>query len=142
MKPLTNEGIIGPPEEGQTSADYIDFSIRVQSATHLDNGTINYPETLGHEIYLHLNNYLDDYVKAFERGGSKASTTVYNNYLKDNWQGYQDHLSMANKSKRSSLYYTFINQLKAVLNPSEVEKHVQRERIKNRNAGERQKRNN
>ena len=41
---------------------------------------MNYAETLGHEVFLHLNQYVDEYVAAFEVFGQKAANNVYQRY--------------------------------------------------------------
>src|SRR5690606_7962369 len=129
----------GPAQEGQKGPSYIDFYTNLN--TFIENNTdINFAETTGHEVFLHLKQYLDAYIEAFENSGTKGAKAVMDKHNKGNYMGYRDHFSMANKTKASKEYYEFINQLKSVFNPREVQKHVDAERKKNLNAAKAQKR--
>ena len=136
--PPRAHSIYGPAEEGRKSASYIDFYTNLN--TFIENDTdINFAETIGHEVFLHLKQYLDAYIEAFESNGRKGADAVINEHQKGNYKGYRDHFSMGNKTKASREYYDYINQLKSVFNPSAVQKHVDAERKKNLNAAKAQK---
>jgi hypothetical protein len=137
LDPVVNL-IQGPVQPGMKHLGYIDFFTRL-NLNISDETDINFGETLGHEIFLHLNKYLGAFIEAFEKNGTKGSDAVLSDYYKNNYKGYSDHISMADKTKGSREYYEYINQLKKVFNPLEVQKHVNYERIKNRDAGKRQK---
>lgn len=129
----------GPAQEGSKGPSYIDFYSNLN--TFIENSTdINFAETVGHEVFLHLKQYLDAYVEAFENNGRKGADAVINENKKGNYKGYRDHFSMGNKTKASKEYYDYINQLKSVFNPRGVQKHVDAERKKNLNAAKAQKR--
>jgi hypothetical protein len=125
-----NRSVSGPMQEGKTS-NYIDFYLRVRCS--LENSKINIPETIGHEAFLHISQYMDDYVKAFEANDLKGAESILEKHSSGNPNGARDHMDMYNKTQKASNYYKFINQLKGILNPGEVQKHVMKERIKNYN---------
>lgn len=119
----------GPPEQGKASPGYVDFYVNLY--TQMGNESdVNYAETLGHEAFLHLSQYVDEYVAGFELFGQKAADNVIKKYYEGNPGGDKDHLSMYKKTERSKKYYHYINQLKSVLNPESVQKHVENERKK------------
>jgi len=119
----------GPPELGEPPPGYVDFYVNLYS--QMDNDSeVNYAETLGHEVFLHLNQYVDEFINAFDRFGQLAANNVYKNYDQGNSNGDRDHKSMYQKTGGSRKYYEYINQLKGVLNPESVEKHVENERKK------------
>lgn len=127
-KPI-GRSLNGPPEKGKASPGYVDFYVNLYS--QMDNDSeVNYAETLGHEVFLHLNQYVDEYVAAFDVFGQKAANNVYQRYDQGNPDGDRDHKSMYQKTDGSKKYYHYINQLKGVLNPASVEKHVENERKK------------
>ncbi len=130
-----NRNVFGPMQEGKTNS-YIDFYFRAD--TKMTNISINMPETIGHELFGHLDQYLDDYVKAFEKSGSTGANTVYSNYLKNNSSG-QDHFRLAGGDVKK--YNTFISQLKSILNPQKVQNHVNAERAKILNVAKSEKAN-
>ncbi|WP_343622702.1 RHS repeat-associated core domain-containing protein, partial [Flavobacterium lindanitolerans] len=98
----------------------------------MENPIYNIPETLGHELFLHLNNDMRDYIKAFNENGWRGSDAVDAKDKEVNPKGYLDHLGMTNDKKgRAKKYYEFISQLKQILNPEEVQKQVEKDRVKN-----------
>ena len=130
--------IFGPAQEGRNSASYIDFYTNLN--TSIENNTdISFAETIGHEVFLHLKQYLDAYIEAFEKNGKKGADAVISEYNKGNYKGYRDHFSMVNETKASKEYYEYINQLKSVFNPREVQKHVDAERKKSLKVAKAQK---
>ncbi|MCX2682148.1 hypothetical protein OOZ15_19535 [Galbibacter sp. EGI 63066] len=128
--PPINQSAFGPMQEGKTN-NYVDFFLRVNY--NIENSEINIPETIGHEAFLHLSQYVDDYIKAFEANDSEGAQTIIDKHQEGNPSGARDHLSMYYKTKKAQKYYTFINQLKSIFNPREVQKHIDNERAKNYN---------
>lgn len=121
--------LVGPPEKGKAGPGYVDFYVNIYS--QMDNDSeINYAETLGHEIFLHLNQYADEYIAMFEMFGQKAADNFYERHYQDDPNGDREHKSMYKKAEGSKKYYQYINQLKGVLNPASVEKHIENERKK------------
>jgi len=98
----------------------------------MENPEYNIPETLGHEVFLHMDNYMNDYIKAFEKNGWRGSDAAHEKQQENNTEGYKDHLNMTNdQNGKAKKYYEFISQLKGVLNPEEVQKQVDKDRVKN-----------
>ena len=125
-----NNILAGPSEKGKSGPSYVDFYIGLNLGVE-NPSTLNYTETIGHEAFLHTEQFLDDYISAFENNGHKASKEVYAKHSKGNPSGAKDHLSLKSYKGKARKYYTFINQLKSVFNPREVQKHVNKERKKN-----------
>lgn len=111
-----NRSVFGPMQEGKTN-DYIDFFIGLNSQVE-NNFDINFAETVGHETFDHLDQYLEAYVKAFEESGANGTNAVYSNY-KNNNRGYQDHFDLSGVKVQK--YNTFITQLKGIFNPAAVQ---------------------
>jgi RHS repeat-associated protein len=138
-----SEGYVGNPipHDGKgpvSGTGHVDFYVNMSSST-LNDSEINFAETLGHEVFLHLNQYLDKYIEAFERGGSREARKVHEQHQEGNYLGYRDHFAMANRTPASKAYYIFVEQLKRIFNPQDVNKHIEAERSKNKRAAERQK---
>ncbi|TAI48484.1 RHS repeat domain-containing protein [Flagellimonas allohymeniacidonis] len=130
-----NHSVFGPVREGKTN-DYIDFFIGLNSKIS-NSFDINFAETVGHEVFGHLEQYLDDYIKAFEESGANAANAVFSEYRKKNERGYQDHFDLA--GGKVQRYNTFVTQLKAIFNPAQVQKHVNAEMKKTLKAAKAQK---
>ena len=98
----------------------------------MDNPNYNIPETLGHEVFLHMNDYMNDYIKAFKKNGWYGSDAAYKKRQESDPEGYKEHLNMTNdQNGKAQKYYEFISQLKGVLNPKQVQKQVDKDRVKN-----------
>ena len=98
----------------------------------MENPDYNIPETLGHEVFLHMDNYMDDYIKAFEKNGWRGSDAAHEKLQENNAEGYKDHLNMTtDPNGKAKKYYEFISQLKGILNPADVQKQVDKDRVKN-----------
>jgi hypothetical protein len=88
----------------------------------------NDAETVGHEVFLHLNQYLDNLINAYKRGGRGDALLTYLEYADSNPSGYKDHLSMKDdKEGRAKKFFEFVSQLKTVLNPAQVQKMVNKD---------------
>jgi len=132
-----NNTVSGPVQEGEKALSYIDFRILLNRGGSNDSD-LNAVETLGHEAFLHLSQYLDDYVKAFEANDIEGMNSVMAKHKNGNPEGARNHLNMSNpNSKEAEKYNQFINQLKSVFNPRAVQKHVNKERQKNLNHAKR-----
>jgi len=104
----------------------ISFQIKLNKDTF--GNLANDAETVGHEAFLHLNQYLDNLVKASERNGNGDAMLTYLEYKDSNPSGYKDHLSMKDdKEGRAKKFFEYISQLKTVLNPAQVQKMVNRD---------------
>lgn len=127
-----DNNVFGPTKNGE-SGSFIDFYVAVD--TKMENSDINFPETIAHEIFLHLDKFLDSYVSAFNNQIPFLNSTeaVYDSFSRNNYKGSQNHLDMA--AGKGVKYYQFISQLKRIYNPEQVQKHVNNEKEKNRNHG-------
>jgi hypothetical protein len=78
---------------------------------------------------------LDYYVNLLEDKGASAVRQYSLAKLRDNFEGFQEHLAVSGKGNTSlaNRYYNFISQLKQVLNPIKIDKLVKREQSKNLN---------
>ena len=90
--------------------------------------------TLGHESFLHMDQYYERLIKAYERKDGRA----YNNVRHERTQisrdrnGRPEHIGYLNKETSYSKMYNFLNQLRKVLNPAQVDRQRQKhdERLK------------
>ena len=124
-----------PNSLNKNSSSFIEFYIKLNIARVEHNGRLGVTETIGHEIFLHLNQFLDDYIQAYETQGvlKQNSSEVYAKHSEGNPSGARDHLSQWYYTKKAKEYYRFISQLKSIFNPKEVQNHVNYERNKNFN---------
>ena len=125
--PPINRFVYGPMQGGKTN-NYIEFFLQVD--IRMDNIAINMAETIGYEVFLHLSQYLDDYIKSFEANDLEGAQAILNKHSNGNPSGARDHLSQYYKTIKANQYYTFINQLKTILNPIEVQKQVDIDKVK------------
>ncbi|WP_281921060.1 RHS repeat domain-containing protein [Flavobacterium collinsii] len=118
--------------EGKTLSPSIskeNMIFTIQLNKDIENPSIiNEAETTGHEVFLHLLQDLDDLVSAFNKGGRGEADMVNTQQFMDNKGGYKDHRAVKeDKQGRAKKYFEYISQLKTVLNPSEVQKLVNKE---------------
>jgi RHS repeat-associated protein len=112
----------------------IDFYMEINK--DMPNPKINMAETIGHETFLHIYYDMIELIKAFDTKGWASAYGLSIKQYQNNKSGYKDHLSIKDDKKgRAKMYYEFITQLKTVLNPNEVQKHVNKEVEKTYNAG-------
>lgn len=117
------EGVTKTPTFGKGS---IAFQINLNK--DIENPAINEAETLGHEVFLHLLQDLDDLVSAFNKGGRGEATMLDIEQSAANPSGYKDHRALKeDKQGRAKKYFEYISQLKTVLNPNEVQKLVNKD---------------
>ena len=118
----------------RVSKNKIDFYLEINK--DMSNPKINMAETMGHEAFLHMYSDMNELIKAFETKGWASAYDLSIKQYQNNKRGYKDHLSVKDDKKgRAKMYYEFITQLKSVLNPNEVQKHVNKEVEKTYNAG-------
>ncbi len=138
---IGNEGYTDLPIGDDFSGPYVDpgkVNFYTNINTNMSNDSdLNMAETIGHEVFLHLDPYIPAYLEAFEENGSQGVYNEGQKNKKENYKGYKDHLAQGEKSKFARKYYEFVNQLKSVFNPSSVQRHVEKERKKNYDAGKR-----
>ena len=116
--------------------DYVNFQMIINK--DMDNPEYNIPETIGHEIFLHLDQNLKDYVQAWKKEGYRGVDKIDDIRNKNNPGGAYDHISTTtDRAGKAKKYYEFISQLKSVLNPEEVQKLVDSETDKNFKVGTR-----
>ena len=94
----------------------------------IENPSINEAETLGHEVFLHLLQYLDNMVAAYNKGGAGEAFMFDIEKSAANPSGYKDHRALKEDTQgRAKKYFEYISQLKTVLNPNEVQKLVNKD---------------
>jgi hypothetical protein len=94
----------------------------------MSNSKINIPETIGHEAFLHMQQDIYELMKVFDSKGSGEAFLLDIKQYQNNKGGYKDHLAVKDdKEGRAKRYYQYISQLKSVLNPNDVQKHVNNE---------------
>lgn len=125
-------------KEGQSDTrlgrGLITFDLKINK--DMSNPLYNIPETIGHEAFLHLKNGMDELIKAYEKNGTGAALELLDEDQRTNTAGYLDHLSVKDdKGGRAKRYYEYITQLKTVLNPTQVQNHVNKEVDKTYNFG-------
>ena len=119
----------GPSEENGKGPSFIDFNVTFNLAREGDdNSSLSRISTIGHENFLHISQYLDDYVKAFENREFNKADEIYDKDSEGNPKGSRDHFSFYYKTSKAKKYYTFLNQLKNVFNPKEVQNYINKER--------------
>lgn len=117
------EGVTKTPTVTKGS---IAFQINLNK--NMENPAINQAETVGHEVFLHLLQYLDDMVSVFNKGGRGEATMFDIEKSSENPNGYRDHRAVKEDTQgRAKKYFEYISQLKTVLNPNEVQKFVNKE---------------
>ncbi len=115
---------------------YIDFNMKINKNMS-NKSRVNMSETIGHEVFLHFEQDLHKLASTFDINGWIAAFDLEQKQRDNNKQGYKDHLSVKDDTKgRAKKYFNFITQLKTVLNPNEVQKHVNKEIEKTYKAGQ------
>ncbi|TDP58619.1 DUF6443 domain-containing protein [Flavobacterium dankookense] len=125
--------------EGRTNSpvirkDKITFGINLNK--DIESPQVNVAETLGHEAFLHQMQTLDGIISAFKKGGAGAAMDYDLKDFHSNPSGYKDHLALKDDVQgRAKRYFTYISQLKTVLNPIEVQKVVNKDIKKSYSVG-------
>ena len=134
------DGVEAETDEPIISGNYMSFGVNIN--TIQDGGRVNYAETIGHEIFLHLFEDIMNLKKLYKKGNiKKAFDYNYQSVTNNRW-GYRDHLAVKDDPKgRASKYFEYISQLKSVLNPVEVQKVVKGQVEKTYKAGKKQQAN-
>jgi RHS repeat-associated protein len=125
-------------DEGTSSlnVDKGGINVYMEINKNLANPNINYAETIGHEAFLHIQQDIGELIKTFETKGFGKAFDLEQKQRDNNKHGYKDHLAVKDdKNGRAKKYFEYITQLKTVLNPNEVQKHVNKEMEKTYKAG-------
>jgi RHS repeat-associated protein len=118
----------------EVSKDHLDFNMKIDK--NMSNPSVNMAETIGHETFLHFEQDMHELIKTFDTKGWVSAFGLEQKQRDNNKQGYKDHLAVKDDTKgRAKKYFDYITQLKTVLNPNEVQKHVNKEIEKTYKAG-------
>ena len=128
--------------EGTSSArvykDHVEINMEINK--DMPNPSINMAETIGHEAFLHMEQDIHDLINTFDNKGFVAAFSLEYKQTIENKKGYKDHLAVKDdKMGRAKRYFEYITQLKSVLNPEAVQKHVNSEINKTYSAGQKDK---
>jgi RHS repeat-associated protein len=125
----------GNTDENLIGGKMMQFSIQLN--TIQKNTDINYAETVGHEVFLHLYNDVMMLKKLYKKGNISAAFEYNTISSVNNKFGHKDHLAVKDDINGvAAKYFEFISQLKTVFNPTEVQKHVDKEIEKTYQHGE------
>ncbi|WP_281336235.1 DUF6443 domain-containing protein [Flavobacterium eburneipallidum] len=107
--------------------NYIDFNMRINKNMS-DKSRVNMAETIGHETFLHFEQYMHELASTFDIKGWSAAFFLEQKQRDNNKRGYKDHLALKDDIKgRAKKYFNYITQLKTVLNPNQVQKIVNKD---------------
>lgn len=88
----------------------------------------SYALTAGHESFIHMDQYYDALIGAYERKDAKTynQIRVKRGEISRDGGGRPEHRGYLNKEQSYSKMHNYINQLRKVLNPSQVDKQRQK----------------
>jgi len=93
-----------------------------------DKSPESYAITVGHEAFIHMDQYKDRLIEAIDNKDVKRFREISGERRRianDRNGGVEHDAYIQNKAEQSRMR-AYVNQLKKVLNPSEVNKHIQK----------------
>jgi len=76
--------------------------------------------TIGHEAFIHLDQYLEKYTYQVEVGGYNEASKIYQNYQKDNPKGKRNHDEYIKGNSSYQRFHKYTDQLKRILGVQKV----------------------
>ena len=105
------------------------FYTRINSARPADErNPESYAITLGHESFIHMDQYYEKLIDSYERKDGKAYNDIRHkrSQISREGNGRPEHIGYLNKDPSYNKMYGFLNQLRKVLNPSQVDRQRQK----------------
>nr|WP_245405192.1 RHS repeat-associated core domain-containing protein [Algoriphagus sp. AGSA1] len=107
----------------------IGFYMKLNTArSNEDQNPESYAITAGHEAFIHLDQYTENLIKAVQNNDAKAYRAIKGERRKiaNDRNGGPEHDGYMENKQEYARMRGFVNQLKNLLNPSEVNKQIQK----------------
>jgi len=104
--------------------DNIIFDMKVNIGRDIENDNAeSMAITIGHEAFLHMDQYKDKAIKAFDQNNKEALNQVHEE--RRNIGKNVEHVGYIRGDQKYSKMRTFVSQLRIILNPAQVDKQIQ-----------------